>query len=86
MIVTSDEGTSYCPQCEAYAKQIEELKKEAAECCKGPGSRLEKLERVAEAARKVRFTNSSTATKRELFDNDMALFNALSDLDKTDSE
>lgn len=26
MIKTSDEGTSYCPQCETYARQIEELK------------------------------------------------------------
>lgn len=27
MIKTSSEGTSYCPQCEAYAREIERLKK-----------------------------------------------------------
>jgi hypothetical protein len=32
---TADEGTSYCPLCEAYAREIEKLKirLEAAELC-----------------------------------------------------
>lgn len=27
MIKTSSEGTSYCPQCEAYAREVERLNK-----------------------------------------------------------